>query len=74
MNRSTPSGDGSGQRGYREQMGRWMIVGAWLLLLALLTLFFSQWMARQNNPNQGIGNVETRSIQRQYRDEHAEGE
>jgi len=54
MNRSNQSGDGSGQPGYREQMGRWMIVGAWLLLLALLTLIFSQWMARQNNPNQHL--------------------
>lgn len=54
MNRSTQSDDSAGHQGYREKLGRWMIVGAWLLLLALLTLFFSRWIDRQNNPNQHL--------------------
>jgi aspartyl protease family protein len=28
-----------------------MVVATWLLLLALLTLLFSQWLERRNNPN-----------------------
>jgi aspartyl protease family protein len=31
-----------------------MIVGAWLLLLVLLTLFFSRWLEHQANPNQQL--------------------
>ncbi len=32
-------------------MGKGMIVGAWVGLLAILTLFFSAYLERQNNPN-----------------------
>jgi aspartyl protease family protein len=35
-------------------MGRLMIVAAWLVVLGLLTLFFSQWLDKQHNPNQEI--------------------
>ncbi|MCU7905303.1 MAG: TIGR02281 family clan AA aspartic protease [Candidatus Thiodiazotropha sp. (ex Epidulcina cf. delphinae)] len=31
-----------------------MVIGAWLLLLLLLTLFFSQWLERQRNPNRQL--------------------
>ncbi|MCU7935645.1 MAG: retroviral-like aspartic protease family protein [Candidatus Thiodiazotropha sp. (ex Dulcina madagascariensis)] len=31
-----------------------MVIGAWLLLLLLLTLFFSQWLERQQNPNRHL--------------------
>lgn len=31
-----------------------MILGAWLLLLLLLTLLFSQWLEKRNNPNREL--------------------
>jgi aspartyl protease family protein len=31
-----------------------MILGAWLLLILLLTLLFSQWLERQKNPNRTL--------------------
>lgn len=31
--------------------GRVMIIAAWVLILILLTLFFSQWQSRERNPN-----------------------
>lgn len=31
--------------------GKFMIVGAWILVLGLLTLFFTQWQEREYNPN-----------------------
>jgi aspartyl protease family protein len=31
-----------------------MILGAWLMLILLLTLLFSQWLERQNNPNRAL--------------------
>lgn len=34
-----------------QRFGRWMILGAWSLLLLLLTLLFSQWLDKQSNPN-----------------------
>jgi aspartyl protease family protein len=37
-----------------QKFGRWMIIAAWLLLLALLTLLFSQWIEHQNNPNRQL--------------------
>ncbi|MEW8505541.1 MAG: retropepsin-like aspartic protease [Candidatus Thiodiazotropha sp.] len=38
----------------QQKFGRWMILGAWLLLLVLLTLLFSQWLERRNNPNREL--------------------
>jgi aspartyl protease family protein len=37
-----------------QQMGRAMIYLAWLLLLGLLTLFFSDMLEQQHNPNQNL--------------------
>jgi aspartyl protease family protein len=31
-----------------------MILGAWLLLILLLTLLFSQWLEKQKNPNRAL--------------------
>lgn len=31
-----------------------MILGAWMLLILLLTLLFSQWLEKQNNPNRAL--------------------
>lgn len=31
-----------------------MVIAAWLLLLGLLTLLFSQWLERRNNPNREL--------------------
>lgn len=38
----------------QQNFGRWMIIAAWVLLLAMLTLLFSQWLERQNNPNRQL--------------------
>jgi aspartyl protease family protein len=38
----------------QQNFGRWMIIAAWVLLLALLSLFFSQWLEHQNNPNRQL--------------------
>ncbi|MEJ2425055.1 MAG: retropepsin-like aspartic protease [Candidatus Thiodiazotropha sp.] len=37
-----------------QQLGRWMVVVAWLLLLGLLTLLFNQWLEQRNNPNRDL--------------------
>jgi aspartyl protease family protein len=37
-----------------QRFGRWMILGAWLLLILLLTLLFSQWLDKQQNPNRAL--------------------
>jgi aspartyl protease family protein len=38
----------------QQNFGRWMIVVAWVLMLAMLTLLFSHWLERQNNPNRQL--------------------
>ena len=50
MRRSGPSTTQDGGSRY----GRWMIIGAWLLLLILLSMFFSNWLQRQENPNRSL--------------------
>jgi aspartyl protease family protein len=38
----------------QKNFGRWMIIAAWLVFLALLTLLFSQWLEHQHNPNRQL--------------------
>ncbi|MES9980413.1 MAG: retropepsin-like aspartic protease, partial [Candidatus Thiodiazotropha sp. 6PLUC5] len=38
----------------QQKFGRWMIVAAWVSLLVLLTVLFSQWIEHQNNPNRQL--------------------
>jgi len=38
----------------RSRLARWMIVIAWLVFLALLTMLFSTWLERQSNPNREL--------------------
>ena len=40
-----------------RRLGNWLIVGAWILLLALLTLVFSSILDYQHNPNRVVGTV-----------------
>lgn len=42
------------QMSERQRFGRWMILAAWLLLLLLLTLLFSQWLDKRKNPNRDL--------------------
>jgi aspartyl protease family protein len=39
------------------RFGRWMIVGAWILFLVLLTLLFSKWLQTQSSPNRSLNVV-----------------
>jgi aspartyl protease family protein len=36
------------------RIGRWMYFAFWLVVLGLLTLFFSNWYERQQNPNRQL--------------------
>jgi len=38
--------------GQTQGIGRGMIVGAWVLVLALMTMFFNSFLEKQQNPNQ----------------------
>jgi aspartyl protease family protein len=38
----------------QRRLGIGMTIGMWLMLLALLTLFFQSWQERQHNPNQKL--------------------
>ena len=49
-------------------IGKFMIIAAWLLLLALLTLFFNDRLDHQRNPNRNLGTAsetDTPSVQLQ---------
>ena len=46
-----------------KSLGKGMIIGAWVLLLALLTLFFSRVLEERGNPNRQLtGKVSTQGI------------
>ena len=47
MNKIDNKSEAEGQR----RMGKGMIIGAWVSLLIILTLLFSTYLERQNNPN-----------------------
>lgn len=59
--------------------GKFMLYGAWLLALGLLTLGFNHWLDRQRNPNQTVastrseGAVEVTLVQNRYGHYHATG-
>ena len=48
-----PNGDPNGKDSTR-QLGVGMVVAMWLVVLALLTVYFSHWEERRNNPNQTL--------------------
>jgi aspartyl protease family protein len=58
MSGSESKPEHTGQR----RMGRGMIVGAWVGLLIILTLFFSAYLKRINNPNTDPKTVTTGSV------------
>ena len=46
-----------------QRIGKWMIWGAWLALLGMLTLFFNDMLEKQQNPNMAvIGQVSEEGI------------
>lgn len=38
----------------QQNMGKFMIIGVWILLLGLLSLFFNGWLQSRDNPNRGL--------------------
>ncbi len=43
--------DADSEHSGQKRLGKGMIIGAWVSLLVMLTLFFSAYLERQNNPN-----------------------
>lgn len=37
-----------------KRMAGWMFLGFWLLLFALLAVFFNDWLEKERNPNQAV--------------------
>lgn len=46
----------SGGEASSRKLGMGMVVGMWILVLALFTAYFSHWQDKQNNPNQSLRN------------------
>ncbi|HSS65049.1 MAG TPA: TIGR02281 family clan AA aspartic protease [Gammaproteobacteria bacterium] len=47
------------EKGSQRRMGFGMIVLAWLLILGILSAYFSGWLGEQRNPNQSIETLVT---------------
>ena len=57
MNNLLPMSTDPGQYPYSHKLGSMMTLLAWLLLLALMTLLFSGYLEREENPNAQIASV-----------------
>ncbi len=42
-----------------KRLGAWMVVLAWIVLIALVAIFFSRWTEKQYNPNQSLSQTVT---------------
>lgn len=42
----------------QQNIGKFMIVGVWILLLGLLSLFFNGWLQGRDNPNRGLASYD----------------
>lgn len=42
-----------------RRFGVWMVIGMWIIVLWLLTAFFSEWYEREHNPNRNIATMVT---------------
>ncbi|MGD8559276.1 MAG: TIGR02281 family clan AA aspartic protease [Gammaproteobacteria bacterium] len=42
-----------------RRFGVWMIIGMWIIVLWLLTSFFSEWYEREHNPNHNVASAVT---------------
>ncbi len=42
------------QNRYSRRIGKWMTFAAWIIVLALFTLFFADRLEKQRNPNQNV--------------------
>ena len=40
-----------------KRLGVWMVMLAWITLIAMVALFFSRWTEKQHNPNQSLSRV-----------------
>ncbi len=49
------------EKGSQRRLGFGMMLVAWLLVLGILSAYFSGWLGRQHNPNQSIDTVVTSS-------------
>lgn len=43
-----------GSQDFIGRAGKFMVVGAWIAILGLLTLFFAQWLEHERNPNRQL--------------------
>ena len=40
-----------------KRLGLWMVMLAWVVLIAMVAVLFSRWTEKQRNPNQSLGQV-----------------
>ncbi|HEY9134510.1 MAG TPA: TIGR02281 family clan AA aspartic protease [Pseudomonadales bacterium] len=41
----------------QQKTGKWMLIISWICALAILTMFFQNWEAKQSNPNQQVNST-----------------
>lgn len=54
MHPDNPQNQDKPEPGDTRSAGKWMIIGVWVMLLGLMTLFAHRWYQRAENPNRTI--------------------
>lgn len=42
------------EENFQKKLGSWMVILGWILVLGLLSMYFSRYLDKQNNPNQDM--------------------
>ncbi|MBL1143131.1 MAG: TIGR02281 family clan AA aspartic protease [Proteobacteria bacterium] len=42
------------EENFQKRIGNWMVVLGWILAMGLLSMYFSKYLDKQNNPNQNL--------------------
>ena len=55
----------SNEQNSTRNMGLGMVIAMWVIVLGLLTAYFTHWQDKQFNPNQSIDSIVTEGQERQ---------
>ena len=47
------------EENFQKKLGSWMVILGWILILGLLSMYFSKYLDKQHNPNQDIEFTQT---------------
>lgn len=56
------------EKDFQKRLGKGMVILGWLLVVGLMTVFFSKYLDKQNNPNQALSQNQNGSQTKAYKE------